>query len=64
MPVIIGQVDTEISMGGGSGAAAPGGGGQSVGAPTEVQVEELRATIREIIAEELERQLRRRMPER
>jgi hypothetical protein len=64
MPVIIGQVDTEISMGGGSAPAPGGGAAPSGGAPVEVQVEELRDTIREIIAEELERQLRRRMPER
>jgi hypothetical protein len=65
MPVIIGQVDTDISVD--RGAASPGGGTQSAetgGQPLEVQVEELRAAIREIIAEELERELRRRLPQR
>ncbi|WP_137177195.1 hypothetical protein [Roseomonas sp. AR75] len=65
MPVIIGQVDTDISVD--RGAASSGGGTQTAEAgsqPLEVQVEELRAAIREIIAEELERELRRRLPQR
>ncbi|PWS37601.1 hypothetical protein DFH01_12335 [Falsiroseomonas bella] len=65
MPVIIGQVDTDISVDRG---AAPSGAGtasaEAGGQPLEVQVEELRAAIREIIAEELERELRRRLPQR
>lgn len=65
MPVIIGQVDTDISVD--RGATASGSGTQTAeggGLPLEVQVEELRAAIREIIAEELERELRRRLPQR
>jgi hypothetical protein len=65
MPVIIGQVDTDISMD--RGAASSGGGTPSAeagGQPLEVQVEELRAAIRELIAEEIERELRRRLPQR
>jgi hypothetical protein len=65
MPVIIGQVDTDISVE--RGAASSGGSAPSAeaaGQPLEVQVEELRAAIRELIAEELERELRRRLPQR
>jgi hypothetical protein len=61
MPVVINAIETEISVTGDppAGAAAP-----SEAAPLEVQVEELRAAIRAIIQEELERALRRRLPER
>jgi hypothetical protein len=65
MPVIIGQVDTDITVD--RGAASSDGGaqpGEAGAPPLEVQVEELRAAIREIIAEELERELRRRLPQR
>lgn len=70
MPVIIRDMETEIGVApeGGAGGGAPGGGvpgeGGADAAPLEVQVEELRAAIREIIREELERALRRRLPAR
>jgi hypothetical protein len=64
MPVIIGAVETDISVDG-SAAPAPRGEAAPPGAAApEVQVEELRAAIRALVAEEVERALRRRLPER
>lgn len=61
MPVVINAIETEISVAG-DAPAQPAAASDS--APLEVQVEELRAAIRAIIQEELERALRRRLPER
>lgn len=58
MPVVINQVDTEMVVEGAAGAA--GGGGEAP--PAEVQVEALRAIIRELLAEEVARQIRRGLP--
>jgi hypothetical protein len=65
MPVIIGSVETDINVEGGTAPTTRGGdGAQTTGASLEVQVEELRAAVRALIAEEVERALRRRLPER
>jgi hypothetical protein len=61
MPVVINAIDTEISV---AGDAPPQPAATADSAPLEVQVEELRAAIRAIIQEELERALRRRLPDR
>lgn len=61
MPVVINAIDTEISV---AGDAPAGSAAAQDSAPLEVQVEELRAAIRAIIQEELERALRRRLPGR
>lgn len=61
MPVVINSIETEISV---AGDAPSAGAAPQDSAPLEVQVEELRAAIRELIREELERALRRRLPER
>jgi hypothetical protein len=58
MPVVINQVDTEVVV---EGEGAPAAGGAEP-PPAEVQVEALRAIIREILAEELARQIRRGLP--
>jgi hypothetical protein len=61
MPVIINSIETDISV---AGDTPAGGAAVPDSAPVEVQVEELRAAIREIIREELERALRRQLPAR
>jgi hypothetical protein len=58
MAVVINQVDTEVVVEG-EGAAASGAAEPP---PAEVQVEALRAIIREILAEEVARQIRRGLP--
>ena len=56
MPVTIGEISSEFTTG---GDASRGPGGSSTPAPAqEVQVEELRAIVRELLVEELERYLR------
>jgi len=62
MPVIIDEISTEVTV----DPAATRGTRETEGgdgaAPAEVQVEELRAVIREILAEEIERYLRQALP--
>lgn len=60
MPVTIDEVTTDISVDGGAQPA----GGSSPAAPVddEVRLEELRAVVRELVREEVERQLRLAMP--
>ena len=55
MPVTIGEISSEFT----TGDTARGSGGSSTPAPApEVQMEELRAIVRELLVEELERYLR------
>jgi hypothetical protein len=55
MPVTIGEISSEFT----TGDASRGQAGSSTPAPAqEVQVEELRAIVRELLVEELERYLR------
>lgn len=61
MPVTIGEVSTTIDTLPGSDDTARGSGGASgEDAAFEVRIEELRALVRALVAEELERQLRQR----
>lgn len=62
MPVIIDTVSTDVTVAP-SGGGARGGGGEADAAP-ETQADELRAVIREILREELERALRLALPQR
>lgn len=55
MPVTIGEISSEFT----TGDASRGATGSTTQAPAqEVQVEELRAIVRELLVEELERYLR------
>ncbi len=55
MPVTIGEISSEFT----TGDTSRGQAGSSTQAPAqEVQVEELRAIVRELLVEELERYLR------
>lgn len=58
MNIDIGEVHSEISVGG-SGSAGGGAGGKPTVQADEFQVEALRAVVRELIAEEFERRERR-----
>jgi hypothetical protein len=60
MSVTIGEVSSEFTVTSRAGAGDAGGGGGSASpAPAqEVKVEELRAIVRELLVEELERYLR------
>lgn len=61
MPVSIGELSTTIETLPGEGAErGSGGGAPAEDAAFEVRIEELRALVRALVAEELERQLRHR----
>lgn len=60
MPVSIGEVSTTIETLPGGSAAESGSGATADDAPFEVRMEDLRALVRALVAEELERQLRHR----
>ena len=62
MPVTIGEVSTTIETQPSGGAVESGAGGQAQEEGAyEVRLEELRDLVRALVAEELERQLRRRI---
>lgn len=60
MPVSIGEVSTTIDTLPGGSTAEAGSGAGADDAPFEVRMEDLRALVRALVAEELERQLRHR----
>jgi hypothetical protein len=61
MTVTIGELSTTIETLPGEGTErGSGGGAPTEDAPFEVRIEELRALVRALVAEELERQLRHR----
>lgn len=60
MPVSIGEVSTTIETLPGGSTAESGSGATADDAPFEVRMEDLRALVRALVAEELERQLRHR----
>lgn len=65
MPVIIDEVETEVTVSPGGGAAARGAAGDvAEAASPETQAEELRLVIREILREEIERHMRLALPRR
>ncbi len=59
MPVTIDEITTDVSVERGT---QPAGGGTAAPAADEVRIEELRAVIRELVREEVERQFRLAMP--
>jgi hypothetical protein len=60
MSVSIGEVSTTIETLPGSGTPEAGSNAAADEAPFEVRIEDLRALVRALVAEELERQLRHR----
>lgn len=61
MPVTIGELSTTIeTLPGDSTERGAGGAAPAEDAAFEVRIEELRALVRALVAEELERQLRHR----
>ncbi len=60
MPVSIGEVSTTIDTLPGGATSEAGSGATADDAPFEVRMEDLRALVRALVAEELERQLRHR----
>lgn len=56
MPVTIDEITTDVSVDRGPQSAS--GGGPTGPAEDEVRIEELRTVIRELVREEVERQLR------
>uniref|UniRef100_UPI00321FEFC7 hypothetical protein n=1 Tax=Zoogloea sp. TaxID=49181 RepID=UPI00321FEFC7 len=60
MPVSIGEVSTTIDTLPGGATSEAGSGATADDAAFEVRMEDLRALVRALVAEELERQLRHR----
>lgn len=60
MPVSIGEVSTTIDTLPGGATSETGSSATADDAPFEVRMEDLRALVRALVAEELERQLRHR----
>lgn len=60
MPVTIGEFATTIETLPGAAEHPAAGGAAEHDAPFEVRLEDLRAIVRALVAEELERQLRHR----
>lgn len=60
MTVTIGELSTTIETLPGEGTERGSGGAPAEDAAFEVRIEELRALVRALVAEELERQLRHR----